>query len=145
MGTSINEGTRVRARRVGVIAAPVETVWAVLSDLQCWPDWYDDVSAMRMEGSLAPGTRFRWKAGGMTIRSELVEVMPPRRIAWTGRTLGISAIHVWQLDPVEAGAQVTTEESFEGPLPRLLPRLMRRTLEKTLDMSVMLLREACER
>jgi uncharacterized protein YndB with AHSA1/START domain len=145
MGTSINEGARVRARRVGVIDAPVEAVWAVLSDLQRWPDWNADVSAMRVEGPLAPGTRFRWKAGGMVIQSQLVEVMPPCRIVWTGRTLGLSAIHVWQLDPVEAKTQVTTEESFEGFLPRLLPGLMRRTLEKTLDTSIMLLREACER
>jgi hypothetical protein len=120
-------------------------VWTVLSDLQRWPDWYEDVGTMRIEGPLAPGTRFTWKAGGMTIRSELVEVRPPRRIAWTGRALGLSAIHVWQLDPAEAGTQVTTAESFEGFLPRLLPGLMRRTLEKTLDTSIKLLRKACER
>lgn len=144
MGTSINEDARVRSRQVGFIDAPVQTVWAALSDLQRWPEWYEDVSTLRMEGPLAPGTGFRWKAGGMTIRSELVEVGPTSRIAWTGRTLGVLAIHVWQLDPLETGTQVTTEESFEGVLPRLLPGLMRRTLEKSLDMSITRLRKACE-
>jgi hypothetical protein len=53
MATSINEGAPVKARQVGFINAPANRVWDVLSNLQQWPEWNADVSAMRMEGQPA--------------------------------------------------------------------------------------------
>jgi hypothetical protein len=54
--------------------------------------------AARMEGDLAPGTSFEWKVGPGTIRSTLREVDRPRVLGWTGKTMGIPAIHVYRLE-----------------------------------------------
>jgi hypothetical protein len=46
---------------------------------------------MSIQGDLAEGSVFRWKAGAGTITSTIQRVEPPRLIAWTGGTLGIRA------------------------------------------------------
>jgi uncharacterized protein YndB with AHSA1/START domain len=98
MSVVINEAARVKARSSSFINAPPEQVWSVLSDLRRWPEWNTDVSTMSMDGPLAQGTRFRWKAGGFTINSQLIEVSPRSRITWSGRMIGVSAIHIWHLE-----------------------------------------------
>ena len=72
---------------------------------------------------------FRWKAGPGTITSTIQRAEPPRLIAWTGRTLGISAIHFYRLEPRDGRTFVRTEESYDG----LVARLLRGSLQKTLD------------
>jgi len=122
----------VRSRREIEIAAPPEVVWEVLTGFGQWPQWNPDVKSMSFEGPVAPGSEFRWKAGPGTIVSTLEEVDPPRLVRWRGRTMSISAIHEWRLEPTGGGTRVETEESFGG----LLARLFRGSLEKTLDRSL---------
>ena len=52
-------------------AAPPESVWAVLAEIDKWPRWNPDVKSASLAGPLAPGTQFRWKAGPGTITSTL--------------------------------------------------------------------------
>jgi hypothetical protein len=122
----------VRSRREIEIAAPPEVVWDVLTGFGQWPQWNPDVKSMSFEGPVAPGSEFRWKAGPGTIVSTLEEVDPPRLVRWRGRTMSISAIHEWRLEPKGGGTRVETEESFSG----LLARVFSRSLEKTLDRSL---------
>jgi uncharacterized protein YndB with AHSA1/START domain len=128
----INEGAPVVSRSEVEIAATPEAVWEVLTSFERWPSWNRAVRSMSVEGAVAPGTVFRWKAGPGTITSRIQRVEPPRSIAWTGRTLGIDAIHVWHLEPRDGGTFVRTEESYEG----LVSRLLRRSLQRTLDRSL---------
>jgi hypothetical protein len=81
---------------------------------------------------LREGSTFRWKSGPGTITSTLREIEAPRRIAWTGVTLGIKAIHTWKIEPREGGSLVTTEESWDGWIAKLTRRASQRTLEKAL-------------
>ena len=132
-GTSPPDGINPQAPVVGKseieIAAPPEAVWDVLTAFERWPSWNRDVKSMSMEGPVSPGTVFRWKAGPGTITSTIQQVEPPRQIAWTGRTLGIDAIHFWYLEPRDGATLVRTEESYEG----LVARILRGSLQKTLD------------
>ena len=125
----INEQAPVVGRSELELAAPPETVWDVLTAIERWPSWNPDVKSMSMQGPVAEGSVFRWKAGPGTITSTIQRVEPPRSIAWTGRTLGISAIHVYRLEPADGKTLVRTEESYEG----LVARLLRGSLQKTLD------------
>ena len=118
----------VGASELEIPAAP-EAVWKVLTDFERWPSWNPDVKSMSMQGPLAVGSEFEWRAGPGTITSTIQRVEPPRLIAWTGRTLGIRAIHFWWLEPRDAGTFVRTEESYDG----LVARVLRRPLQKTLD------------
>jgi hypothetical protein len=127
--TGINEQAPVVGRSELEIAADPEVVWQVLTTFEQWPTWNQEVKSMSMQGPVAPGSSFRWKAGPATIRSTIQRVEPPRLIAWTGKTLGIDAIHFWWLEPGDGTTLVRTEESYEG----LVARVFRRPLQKTLD------------
>ena len=81
------------------IAAPIEVVWDVLTDVDDWPRWFTEGTAAAISGPVAPGTTLRMKGRDPgTVRARIERVEQPHLLAWTGRTLGISAIHVWLLD-----------------------------------------------
>jgi uncharacterized protein YndB with AHSA1/START domain len=127
------------------IAAPPETVWDVLAAIEDWPSWNPDVKSVSIAGAVAPGTEFRWKSGPGTITSTLQEVERPRLIAWTGRTFGLRAFHVWRFEPEDGGTRVQTEESFDGTVARLFRRPLRRTLTSALDSGLRHLKAEAER
>lgn len=114
------------------IAAPLETVWSILVDLESWPRWNRSVTRMRLNGPLQVGTTFDWTGGGSKIASRIEEVDAPLRIVWSGRTLGIRALHVWTFAAEGTGTRVVTVESFAGGLVRLFPGLFRKLLDKAL-------------
>ena len=129
----LDRGAPAIASTAAVLDAPVEAVWAVLSDIEGWPSWNPDVKQARLEGPLASGTRFTWKAGPGTIRSVLQVVEPPRRIGWTGQTMGIRAAHVWEIEAADGGSRVRTEESWSGLIVSLMKPMMRGQLQKAMN------------
>jgi hypothetical protein len=116
---------------IEIVAAP-DVVWKVLTDIEAWPSWNPDVKSVSMPGGLAEGSAFRWKAGPGTITSVLQTVEPPRRIAWSGKTFGVQAMHVYALEARDGTTLVRTEESYDG----LVARLFRGPLHKTLNGSL---------
>ena len=127
------------------IEATRETVWNILSDLGSWPSWNPGVTKIGLNGPVAVGTSFAWVGGKSKIVSRLEEVDPPQRIAWSGKTLGIRAIHVWELSDRDGGTQVHTEESFEGLIARLFCGIARKMLAKALTQGISSLKAAAER
>jgi uncharacterized protein YndB with AHSA1/START domain len=111
------------------IDASPEVVWEVLTGIERWPTWNPDVKSVSMQGSVAEGSTFRWKAGPGTIKSTIQHVEPPELISWTGTTFGIKAFHVYVLEPRGEKTFVRTAESYDG----LVARLFRGSLQKTLD------------
>ena len=87
------------------------------------------MKSVSIDGPVAEGATFRWKAGPGTITSRVEHVDRPRLVAWSGRTLGIRAIHVWRLEARNGKTLARTEESYDG----LVARVLRRSLQKTLD------------
>ncbi len=141
----INRDAPVQAVAEVHVEAPPDLVWSVQSDFARWPEWNPDVRDVQVLGPLAQGTVFKWNAGGMRIVSELGEVDPPRRLAWTGRTLGLRAVHPWTFDESVEETRVRTEESFEGWLVRLFPGPLKRTLRSSLEKGLAALVAECER
>jgi uncharacterized protein YndB with AHSA1/START domain len=127
------------------IAAPPETVWDVLTDFERWPRWNPDVKSMSFSGTVGEGAVFRWRAGPGTISSRIRRVDRPRLIGWTGKTLGIEAVHVYRLEPHDGGTHVTTEESYEGALARLFRGPILRMLENALETGLDRLKAESER
>jgi hypothetical protein len=98
-----------------------------------------------IEGPIAPATTFRWKAGPGTIRSTIHSVDEPRRIDWSGTTIGIKAIHVHELEEREGRTIVRTAESWDGFAVRLLRGSMTKTLQKSIDSGLTHLKAEAER
>jgi uncharacterized protein YndB with AHSA1/START domain len=127
------------------IDAPPETVWDVLTDLERWPSWNPDVKSMSFSGAIAEGSEFRWKAGPGTIVSTIRRVDRPRLIGWTGRTVGIDALHVYRLEPRDGKTFVSTEESYDGLTARVFRGPLRKTLKSALDSGLRQLKAEAER
>lgn len=96
------------------ISAPLETVWRVHTQIDSWPDWNPDIAKATLTGPIAVGTVFHWETAGMGIPSAIGEVVPLRKLAWSGETGGILGIHVWNFSATPEGTHVRTEESWEG-------------------------------
>jgi uncharacterized protein YndB with AHSA1/START domain len=127
------------------VAAPVDTVWRVLTDLERWPSWNPDVTSMSVDGPLAAGTVFRWKAGPGTIVSTIQRVDPLRVVAWSGKTLGVKATHVWYFEQAGETTHVRTEEALNGIVARLLRRSLQKTLDSALESGLLNLKAEAER
>jgi uncharacterized protein YndB with AHSA1/START domain len=141
----VNESAPVVSTARSEIAAPRELVWEVLTRIDEWPRWNPDVRSATLEGELAEGSSFRWNVGSRTIVSTIRQVEPPAAIAWTGKTPGLRAIHVYRLESRGSGTLVLTDESWEGLVARVFRVRMRRTLERAMEADLRHLKAEAER
>jgi hypothetical protein len=141
----INETAPVIASGKIEVAADANTIWEMMTSIDRWPEWNADVASATLQGRLNPGSKFIWKAGKLTITSTLSQIDPPRILAWTGKTMGIKAIHIWQIVEIDKKVLVETDESWEGMLPRLLPNMMKKILKKSIDSGLLHLKVEAER
>ena len=137
------EAPVIAAADIEVSAAP-ESVWRLLVDVERWPTWNPEIKAVRIEGPLAEGSRFRWKAGPGWITSTIRHVEPPHVLGWTGTTFSIKAVHVYRLTPIDGGTRVRTEESWEGFLARRFAGSLNKQLQQSLHSALAHLKEAAE-
>lgn len=126
---TIEPAAPVVSTHVVEIDAPADRVWAVLTAIDRWGAWNPDVKSVSIDGPVAEGLVFRWKAGPGTVTSRIEHLERPRLIVWSGRTLGIRALHVWRLDAQDGMTIASTEESYDG----LVARVLRRPLQAMLD------------
>ena len=127
------------------IAAAPEVAWDVLTAISGWPSWNPAVTSVSFDGEIGEGAAFRWKAGPGTITSTIRDVDPLHRIAWTGTSFGVKAIHVHTFESRGDGTLVKTEESYDGLLARLLRRRLQTVLDTTLEGGLQHLKAEAER
>lgn len=127
------------------IAVPLATIWKLQTDIDRWPTWQRDIAYARLEGPLQAGTLFRWKAMGLSIVSCLEEVVPMSRLAWSGNSLGMQAVHSWTFRARGGVTYVETTEALYGWFPRILKLMDPHFLDKSLEAALVKLKQAAER
>lgn len=142
---SINKDAPVLARAEIEIDANQETVWKILTDFEGWPKWNPDVKQCLAHGELESGTQFQWKAGLGNITSVLQNVEPPHLLAWTGKMMGLNAIHVCKIDFADNKTFVRTEESWEGLVSDDMHDKLQENLEMLLQSCLKHLKAEVER
>jgi len=140
-----NEKAPAYARREARIDAPIQVVWSILTDFAKWPEWNESVQEMHLQGKVEAGAEFRWKSGSMKIGSRIEHIAQPFTIVWSGRTMGIRAIHSWTFTAEKNGTKARTEESFEGFLARLFAGPMRKILANALQQGLDALKKEAEK
>lgn len=141
----IDREAPVQAQAELLIDASPDQAWALLTNIAEWSRWNPGVNRVTVHGSLEPGTRFSWRSGRLPIESKLEVVEDERRIVWTGRTLGMDAVHTWDFEPQGEGVLVRTAESLDGTLARWFKGQLQSTLDRTLNESLRLLASECKR
>lgn len=124
------------------IAAPPQTVWNVLIDVESWPQWYAGAKNLSLTssvpGKLTPDAVLAWNIMDLDFISTVKEFDPPYRLSWESRKSTIQGYHTWLLIPTETGTKVVTDESQFGILawlqgifiPSKLSKLHDETLAK---------------
>ncbi len=112
----LDEKAPVRAVAKISIAAPVEKVWQLISEIDRWPSWNAAVREVRVDGEVAVDTPFSWVNGKSRIRSTLAVVDPLNEITWSGISAGVRAVHRNTLERAQDGTVlVTSQESMSMP------------------------------
>ncbi|MDI1256270.1 MAG: SRPBCC family protein [Flavobacterium sp.] len=145
MKIQINNAAPVQCTKKIFIAAQPEIVWNILTDIHNWSKWQTDISNVSIENSMAPGTNFKWKTGGAKINSTLHTVLPYKAFGWTGKTIGLLAIHNWKLEQDNDGTLLSVEESMQGLLAIVFKKSFNSNLEKGMLHWLGLLKKECEK
>jgi uncharacterized protein YndB with AHSA1/START domain len=140
----IDYNAPLHAEKDILISAPLEKVWSAITQIDQWSKWQPDVTTSKLDGSLATGTMFYWKAKGLNITSTIQILEPMQSIGWTGESLGMQAIHIWTFEKREDSVYVKTEESLSGWFPRVLKLFDPKFLEKSLQNSLQILKAHVE-
>lgn len=126
------------------INASIQTIWKIMSDIENWPSWNEDIKSATLHGKLTAGATFTWKSGPGTITSTLEAVEEPYLIGWSGKLFGIKAVHIWKIESIKGKTTVTTEESWSGLFATLFRKSSKKTLIKAIDTGLNRLKAAAE-
>lgn len=140
----IDSNASLIAKKETIINVPVDKVWLVQSDIENWTTWQKEISFAKLQGKLAKGTMFTWKAMGMNITSELQEVVENKVIGWTGKSFGMKAVHIWRFESLQDKTKVTTEESLSGWFPTLIKVFNPNFLDQALSKALLTLKNYAE-
>ena len=141
----IDREAPVQARAELLIDAPLSQTWSILTNISEWSRWRPGINRVVVSGPIEAGTDFSWRTGRVPISSRLALVESERRIAWTGRTLGLDVVHVWDFAAREDGVMVSTKESLDGTLARWFQGRLQETLQRSLTEALRLLGSECKR
>jgi uncharacterized protein YndB with AHSA1/START domain len=142
---NINHNAPVKCSKTVTVNAGKEKVWAVLTDISNWPTWQTDISKSVLHGDLKPGRTFNWKSGGANILSTIHTAEPFSHFGWTGKSLGMFAVHNWTMREEDGRTTVSVEESMEGFIARLLRKSLNGSLENGMQNWLSLLKQECEK
>lgn len=140
----IDDQAGIKAVKETTIAAPVERVWQLLSDVANWDETLEPgVRDIQLANGVTVDGRFTRKKSGATMKAQFAVVEPLRELAWTGKAFGAKAVHRFVLEPVgDNETRVVTEESMAGPLFGLIFNTAK--LEAVLDEALVTLKRAAE-
>jgi hypothetical protein len=125
------------------VQAPPDRVWEVLTDFAAYHEWNPFI--VQAAGQAVPGSRLElhMRLSGRrttTIRPEVLEADPGRRLRWLGRVLvpGLfDGEHRFTIEPAGPGrARLTQQEEFRGLLaPLVLAAIAKATLASFHEMN----------
>jgi uncharacterized protein YndB with AHSA1/START domain len=145
--TSIVDFTRqtpILSRQSSVIRAPIEHVWHLLADIDRWSEWHPDIQHAELSGSLVPNAVFHWEFGERSLSSRVDEVIPFKKLSWSGQAGVGWTVHVWTFAPISDGVRIEAEILWDGPLLRREASELRRALDSELARWLALLKDDVE-
>lgn len=106
-------------KNISTIAAPPERVWAVLADVERWPEHIPTVTtAQRLDdGPLHVGARTRLKQPKLSEAVWTVtELVENRSFTWVSKSPGVTISAEHLVEPHENGTRLTLSLLLTGPL-----------------------------
>ena len=129
------------------IAAPPEAVWAVLADLERWPEW--TASMRKVEPLDSPPFRIGARVRISQPRAPrqiwtISDLQEGRTFSWEARSLGVRSIAGHAVERVGEGSEVTVSIRQSGVGAHLLGLWLRRVTARYLEIEAAGLKARCE-
>ena len=100
----------VRYTLIDHISAPIDRVFAVLTDPQRIVQWLPGCASVVVDGSIGKGKRLKVQFGRRTTELDVVDFGPPRTFGWVERGQRKDYKTFFQLDPTSGATAVTIQE-----------------------------------
>jgi uncharacterized protein YndB with AHSA1/START domain len=130
------------------IAALPERVWAVMSDIERWPEWTPTVTRIERldRGPLAVGSRARIRQPKLLPAIwEVTALQDGRSFGWVTRSPGVLVTAKHGVAPAGAGTRASLSLRFTGLLGGLVARVTQGLNERYLALEAEGLRERSTR
>jgi hypothetical protein len=106
------------------IAAEPKHVWAVMSDVERWPEWTSSVTNVELldRGPLGVGSRVRIRQPRLPVALWTVtSIEPERYFAWRSVTPGLTSVATHRIEPLgPERSRVDLAVEWSGLLARLI-------------------------
>jgi len=129
------------------IAAAPERVWAVMTDVERWPEWTATVSeAKRLDGGdFRVGSRARLKQPRVpTLTWTVSEIEDGRSFEWRTRAPGVRSVAGHSILPEGTGSRVTLWVEQSGLVVKLMGGRFARMADEYLAIEAAGLKRRCE-
>lgn len=145
-GENMNIEVNTKAKAYAIdsiqINAPVEKVYSLIANINDWPQWFEGVTEVHMNGNAGEGKDFVWKAKGFKIKSKIHTFRPNSDIGWAGKMWWIEAVHNWHFESIpNGGTRVIVKESFDG----LGSSFMKNSIRKDMKNDLVVLKKESEK
>lgn len=117
------------------IAAPVERVWSVMSDVERWHEWTPSVTSVKRLGGGAFGV-----GSWALVRQpkfppafwRVTTIEPGRSFTWAAYGVGFQAVGTHGIEPTPGGTRATLLLELKGPLGGVFGRMTKGITERYL-------------
>ena len=131
-----------------LIAAPQQTVWDILSDLESWPDWTPTMQSIRADrdATAGVGSRFIVKQPGFPAARFVIDTWEEgAAFTWSSNGLGTRTTAHHVLEDADNGCtNLTLVLEMTGPLARAIWSVAKRKIRRFVDTEADSLRLASE-
>jgi carbon monoxide dehydrogenase subunit G len=121
-------GQRMRFSSSIEIDAPVNVVWALIDELEEWPQWMPSIRKIERvsEGPLTVGSQISVTAKirrlSVNLLMTITEFLPERSVVMQGKALGTNLTRFYFFEPVNGKTKVTLGGDVSGLLAWLARR-----------------------
>ena len=133
--------------RTVTIAAPTERVWAIVVDVERWPERIPTVDAVERldDGPLAVGSRTRLHQPRLSAAVWTVtDLVDGASYTWESRSPGITITAAHVVEPHPDGSRLTLALTVSGPLSGIGWRLTRSLTKRYVDTEAASIKRAAE-
>ncbi len=94
------------------VRAPIDRVFALLSDPARMPEWLPGCTAVEAEAPLKHGARVKVRFGTRLTEFEIVDCAPPNTMGWVERRQRMGSKTFFRLDFVGGSTSVTVRDEW---------------------------------